>query len=54
MEKFIDDQRRKNQAAAALGFGLNGGDCSGVRRMILQDELNENVAVQSSELVLEG
>ena len=38
--------------AAALGLGLHGGDCSGVPWMILQGELNENVAVQSSESVL--
>ena len=46
MEKFINDQRRKNKTAAAFHFGLDGSDGRRIRRMILQGELNENVAVQ--------
>ena len=46
MEKFIDDQRRKNQTITALNFGLHDANRRCIRRMIRQGELNEDVAVQ--------
>jgi hypothetical protein len=41
------DQCRKNQATAALNFGLHDGHRRRIRRMILQGKLNENVAIQT-------
>src|ERR1035437_2727251 len=47
MEKFGHHQRRKNQAASALGLGLDRGDGRGVCRMIRQGKLYKDVAVQA-------
>ena len=41
VEKFIDDQRRKDKTATLFYFGLDGGNSLRIRRMILQGELNE-------------
>ena len=49
MKKFINHQGWKNKAVAALRFGLHGSDGGHIRRMILQGELDEDIAIQASQ-----